>query len=100
MKIFKKATLHPCLPNEYRDDVKAWSSVNISNDKTLCAVTSNYNEDGDFEVNICNRDNRLNNDSFLMMFLLKFPTTKVLNLEYDVIAKVEDETINNLFEKV
>jgi hypothetical protein len=99
MKIFKKATLHPCLGNEYRDEVKQWCSVNISDDRTLCTVNSNYDDDGDFEVNVLNRDNRLNNDGFLMMFMLKFPTTKVLNLEYAVIAKVEDDTINTLFEK-
>jgi hypothetical protein len=98
MKIFKKATLHPCLGNESREEVKKWCSMNISEDTTVCAVRSNYNSDGDFEVSVFNRDNKLKDDSFLMMFMLLFPSTKILNLEYDVIAKVEDNTFKNLFE--
>ena len=100
MKIFRKATLHPCLENDSRDLVKSWCLSNISEDTSLWSLNSNYNVDGTFEVNIFNDKNKLGSDYFLMTFMLRFPSTKILNLEYDVVAIVEKETFNNLFETV
>lgn len=95
MKVLKRATLVPCLENEHREYVRPWCKENIIDD--IYRIQSNYTEDGCFEVKIFNKNKKLN-DSFLMMFMLVFPNTKIRNIEYYSISKVENDTYNSLFE--
>ena len=93
MRIFEEAVLHPNLDNEHRYAVHDWCEENIGQRYHDWSDSSNYDEHGTFNIII----HGIDNEPAVMMFLLKYPNTQLIETKYQYKTTIAKEALQ-LFE--
>ena len=93
MRIFEYAILHPNLQNDDRAKIHEWCEEVIGPRYETWWDGSNYDEHGTFNITISGRYR----EHMVAMFLLKYPNTKIIEINYAEGAGFSEEVLQ-LFE--